>query len=163
MASTDIALFDNTTAAADHTDDTPKAERAAGKDIVSSQFQFSPDDLAYIAGHYIPLDHEQLVTLSAGAAYKWKGFTFSGDLLFGTGLRRDGMTPNGDHVPAYTQVNLGVSRTFTIDDAGALTARFDVINLFDEKYEIRDGTGVGVGVPQFGPRRGLFAGLSKAL
>ena len=44
-----------------------------------------------------------------------------------------------------------------------MTARFDVINLFDQKYEIRDGSGVGVGAPQFGPRRGFFVGLSKAL
>ena len=28
---------------------------------------------------------------------------------------------------------------------------------------IRDGTGVGVGAPQFGARRGFFFGLSKAL
>ena len=47
--------------------------------------------------------------------------------------------------------------------AGGLTLRADVINLFDKKYEIRDGTGVGVGAPQFGPRRGLFFGLSKSI
>jgi len=138
-------------------------ERAAGRDIVSSQFQFSPDELSYIAGHFIPLDHQQIVTISAGASYKWQGLTFSGDLLFGSGLRRDGATPNGDHIPAYTQVNLGVSRGFRLGGADGFTARFDVINLFDEKYEIRDGTGVGVGAPQFGPRRGFFVGLSKAL
>ena len=46
---------------------------------------------------------------------------------------------------------------------GGLTARLDAINVSDSKYEIRDGTGVGVGAPQFGARRGLFAGLSKAL
>jgi len=34
-----------------------------------------------------------------------------------------------------------------------------VINVFDQKYYIRKGTGVGA--PQFGPRRGLFAGLSQ--
>ena len=34
---------------------------------------------------------------------------------------------------------------------------------FIRKYEIRDGTGVGVGAPQFGPRRGFFVGLSQAL
>jgi hypothetical protein len=39
-------------------------------------------------------------------------------------------------------------------------ARF---NAFDRRYEIRDGTGVGVGAPQFGPRRGLFFGLSKSI
>ncbi|MGC9955232.1 MAG: TonB-dependent receptor [Rhizomicrobium sp.] len=239
VASEDIALFDNTTAAADHTDSTPRAERADyydaginqqlsealslgldsfykasrnlidegqfgapiiltpfnyktgrqygieftgtydsgdfssylnaayeradGKDIVSSQFQFDPGDLAYIATHYIPLDHQQIVTVSAGASYKWDGMLFSADLLYGSGLRRDGATPNGDHVPPYTQVNLGVSREFALGGLDGFTARFDVINIFDEKYEIRDGTGVGVGAPQYGPRRGFFVGLSKAL
>jgi outer membrane receptor for ferrienterochelin and colicins len=35
--------------------------------------------------------------------------------------------------------------------------------VFDEVYEIRNGKGVGVGAPQFGPRRGFFVGLAKAL
>jgi outer membrane receptor protein involved in Fe transport len=47
--------------------------------------------------------------------------------------------------------------------AGTLTARVDVINLFDKEYQIRNGTGVGLGAPQYGPRRGLFFGLSKSL
>jgi outer membrane receptor protein involved in Fe transport len=137
-------------------------ERAVGKGIVSSQFQFDPSDLAYIATHYIPLDHQQLGSVSAGATYKWNDFQFSTDLLYGTGLRRDGATPNGDHVPSYVTVNFGVSRDFTVNDQG-FTARLDLINAFDETYEIRDGTGVGVGAPQFGARRGVFVGLSKAL
>ena len=135
-------------------------ERATGKDIVSSEFQFDPGDLSYIANHYIPLDHQQIVSVSAGAAYKWGLTQLSADLLYGSGLRRDGATPNGDHVPGYVQVNLGVSRELGM---GGLKARFDVINAFDEKYEIRDGTGVGVGAPQYGARRGFFVGLSKAL
>jgi outer membrane receptor protein involved in Fe transport len=138
-------------------------ERADGRDIVSSQFQFDPGDLSYIATHYIPLDHQQIVSLSAGASYVWLGTRFSTDLIYGSGLRKDGATPNGDHVPGYTQVNLGVSRTFAVGGMDGVTARFDVINLFDDKYEIRDGSGVGVGAPQFGPRRGFFVGLSKSL
>jgi len=138
-------------------------ERADGKDIVSSQFQFDPGDLAYIADHYIPLDHQQIVTLSAGASYVWLGTRFSADMLYGSGLRKDGATPNGDSVPGYVQVNVGVSRSFDLTGVKAITARFDVINLFDEKYEIRDGSGVGVGAPQWGARRGFFFGLSKAL
>ena len=66
-------------------------------------------------------------------------------------------------MPGYVQVNVGVSHTFDLDGLKALTARFDVINLFDEKYEIRDGSGIGVGAPQWGPRRGFFVGLSKSL
>jgi outer membrane receptor protein involved in Fe transport len=138
-------------------------ERAAGKDIVSSQFNFSQDDLNYIATHYIPLDHQQIVSASAGASYVWSDTTFSTDLIYGSGLRRGGATPNGDHLPGYVQVNLGISHPFDLGSAGSLIARFDVINLFDKTYEIRDGTGVGVGAPQFGPRRGFFVGLSKSL
>jgi hypothetical protein len=39
--------------------------------------------------------------------------------------------------------------------------RVDVLNLFDEIYEIRNGSGVGVGAPQFGPRRTVLAGLTQ--
>ena len=142
-------------------------QRAIGKDIVSSQFQFAPDDIDYIAGHYVHLDHEQQMTISAGASYQWHGTRLSGDLLVGSGLRRDltlpdGSTiPNGAHLPYYRQVNVGVSHAFDAEGVPGLVVRADVINLFDTKYEIRDGTGVGVGAPQYGARRGLFLGITK--
>ncbi|HSZ12355.1 MAG TPA: hypothetical protein VK759_09270, partial [Rhizomicrobium sp.] len=138
-------------------------ERAAGEDIITSQFDFDPGDLAYIADHYIPLDHQQIASVSGGASYLWLGTRFSTDLIYGSGLRKDGATPNGEHVPGYVQVNVGASHAFDLGGAGGLTARFDIINAFDEKYEIRDGTGIGVGAPQFGPRRGFFFGLSKSI
>ncbi|MBS0380597.1 MAG: TonB-dependent receptor [Proteobacteria bacterium] len=143
-------------------------QRAIGKDIVSSQFTFSPDDLAYIADHYIHLDHEQQVTMSGGAAYTFGGTRLSGDILVGSGLRRDlelgdgSSIPNGAHLPYYRQVNLGASHAFDAQGLKGFTARLDVINVFDTKYEIRDGTGVGVGAPQYGPRRGFFFGVSQA-
>ncbi len=90
-------------------------------------------------------------------------------MLLGSGLRADltlpdgSSIPNGANLPAYTQVNVGASHVFHIGDAGTLTARLDVINVADKVYEIRDGTGVGVGAPQYGPRRGVFLGLSKSL
>jgi outer membrane receptor for ferrienterochelin and colicins len=143
-------------------------QRAIGKDIVSGQFNFSPDRLAYITDHYIHLDHEQQVTASAGASYEWQGTRVSGDLLVGSGLRSD-LTlpdgtdvPNGDHLPYYEQVNLGVSHDFTRQGLKGFSTRFDVINALDKKYAIRNGTGVGVGAPQFGPRRGYFVGISQA-
>jgi len=143
-------------------------QRAIGKNIVTGQFNFAADDLAYIADHYIHLDHEQQVTASAGASYELMGTRISGDLLLGSGLRKD-LTlpdgeniPNGDRLPYYEQVNLGVSHDFDRQGLKGLTARFDVINALDKKYEIRDGTGIGVGAPQFGPRRGYFVGVSQA-
>ena len=39
--------------------------------------------------------------------------------------------------------------------------RFDVVNLFDYVYEIRDGSGIGVFAPQYGPRRTFFVGLAQ--
>jgi len=138
-------------------------EQAMGKDITSSQFSFDPGDLAYIAENYIHLDHEQYITMSAGSSYRWGATVFSADMLVGSGLRADGAVPNGDKLPAYVQVNAGVSHAFDLGNAGAITARFDIVNLFDAKYEIRDGSGIGVGAPQYGARRGFFVGLSKSL
>ncbi len=144
-------------------------QSARGKDIDSAQFNFSQDDLNYIASRYIHLDHEQQVTASGGISYLWWGTRYSADFLFGTGLRADEDLPDGDsipngaHLPSYTQVNLGVSHVFQLPNAGTLTARVDVINALDKIYEIRDGTGVGVGAPQFGPRRGFFVGIAKSI
>jgi outer membrane receptor protein involved in Fe transport len=144
-------------------------QTAIGRQIESAQFNFSADELAYIADNYIHLDHEQRVNASAGASYLWDGTRLSADMLFGSGLRADAIEPdgsaipNGTHLPTYAQVNLGVSHAFQFSGTGALTLRFDVINVLDKEYEIRNGTGVGVGAPQFGPRRGFFFGASKQL
>jgi outer membrane receptor protein involved in Fe transport len=137
--------------------------KAQGREIVSSQFNFDAAELAYIADHYIYLDHDQTVSGSAGVSYLWRQTHFDVDMVYGSGLRRtvDGV-PNGGHVPAYVQINLAVAHDFDMAPAGKVTLRLDLINAFDEKYEIRDGTGVGVGAPQWGPRRGLFAGVTKS-
>ncbi|MGA7538134.1 MAG: TonB-dependent receptor [Steroidobacteraceae bacterium] len=143
-------------------------QSAKGKDVVTSQFNFSQDDLAYITDNYIHLDHEERVSASGGVAYQWRGTRASVDAIFGSGLRDDlalpnGFAiPNGDHTPSYTQVNLGLTHTFDIGGPGPLTARFDVVNLFDKVYQIRSGSGVGVFAPQYGPRRGFFGGLSMS-
>ena len=144
-------------------------QSAKGKNFSSSQFNFPQASLDYVATHYIHLDHEQQFTASGGVSYVWNHTTFSADFLEGSGLRAslalpDGtVVPNGDHLPYYTQVNFGTNHVFHLDGWGTLTARVDLINAFDKVYQIRNGTGVGVGAPQFGPRRGLFFGLSKSL
>jgi outer membrane receptor protein involved in Fe transport len=151
-------------------------QSAKGKLIDTAQFNFSAPDLAYIANNYIHLDHEQQHTASGGVSYAWGDTRLSTDFLLGSGLRADlalppGVTttyggtgiPNGEHLPYYTQINVGLTRVWNLSGSGTLTTRFDVINVFDEEYQIRNGTGVGVGAPQYGPRRGLFFGLSKSL
>ncbi|MBU6442669.1 MAG: TonB-dependent receptor [Alphaproteobacteria bacterium] len=134
---------------------------ALGKHIISSQFQFAPSDLAYIATHYIHLDHDQALTASGGLSYGWDNTRASLDMLYGSGLRKDGAFPNGAHVPGYFTMNIGMNHDFTEGALRGVSIRLDVINLFDKTYLIRDGSGIGVGAPQYGARRGIFVGVSK--
>jgi outer membrane receptor protein involved in Fe transport len=136
--------------------------KQTASNVVSNQYLFDPDELAYIATHDVYTDHAQLLTASAGASYLWNGTRYSASMIFGSGLR-DGFA-NTTSVPSYTQVNLGVSHDFNIVSAAKpTTLRFDVVNLFDTIYEIRDGSGIGVFAPQFGPRRGFYFGVSQKL
>ena len=137
--------------------------KATGRNIVSSQFSFDPANLAYIATHYIFLDHDQTTTASAGLFRSFRegplaGLKLGASMLYGSGLRRDGAVPNGGKLPSYAQVNLSAS--YKLKGPG-LEFRFDVINVGDHVYQIRDGSGVGVGAPQYGPRRGVFVGVTK--
>ena len=137
------------------------AEQKA-RNIVSNQFLFSPDRLAYIATHDIFTDHAQSISASAGLSYKWDQTRLSADLIYGSGLRSG--FANTSHVPAYTQVNAGLTQEFKWPggfDWKPGILRFDVLNVFDTVYEIRDGSGIGVFAPQFGPRRAFFAGISQ--
>ncbi len=135
--------------------------RAEGKDIVTGQFNFDPDEITYISSHWVHLDHDQLVTASAGASYRFATqTTLSADALFGSGLRSG--FANSDHLPSYTQVNASVAQMFDFGKTvGAVEGRLSLINALDKTYELRDGTGIGVGAPQFGPRRSIYASVTK--
>ena len=58
-------------------------------------------------------------------------------------------------------MNLALQRNLKIPNVpGSFKIRFDVVNLFDEIYELRDGSGIGVGAPQFGQRRGFYGTIA---
>ncbi|MBV9860085.1 MAG: TonB-dependent receptor, partial [Alphaproteobacteria bacterium] len=110
----------------------------------------------------IHLDHDQTYTASAGAAYTfpWK-MRASADLIYGSGLRANSDHPNGNSLPDYAQINLSLVQKVDTGFMKGAEARLDIINLFDSIYQIRTGTGVGVGAPQYGPRRTILAGLTQ--
>lgn len=146
------------------------ASKALGKGITSAQFNFMPEEFAYIGSHYIHLDHDQTYTYAAGIKYRLPTTRtlFSADLIAGSGLRATnpggvaaGAIPNGNSRPSYQQVNLSIVQPVDTGIYKGLELRFDVINLFDQIYQIRNGSGVGVGNPQFGPRRTFLAGLTQ--
>jgi outer membrane receptor protein involved in Fe transport len=134
--------------------------RALGNQVVSGQYNFDPDELAYIANHYVHLDHDQTWTASGGVAYEWVGTRLSLDGIFGSGLRA-GFANTGS-LPSYAQFDASASRNVDFPGVGDVAVRLTVVNLFDRIYEIRDGSGIGVGAPQYGPRRGLFVGFTKS-
>ncbi|HEX4342523.1 MAG TPA: hypothetical protein VH255_03980, partial [Verrucomicrobiae bacterium] len=87
------------------------------------------------------------------------------DALYGSGLRTDketssGVIPNGGSVPAYYSLNLGAEHTIKLTQKTALKARLDIVNLTDNVYELRDGSGIGVNAAEYGMRRGLFGTLT---
>ena len=123
--------------------------------------RFGATELQYISNHYIFLDHDQTFTSSGGAFYGWNGYGFRFDYLYGSGLRSD--FANTGNLPFYIQANAGVSKRFTVPYLGWVEARFDCVNLFDHTYLLRDGSGIGVGAPQYGPRRAVFAGIRVPL
>jgi outer membrane receptor protein involved in Fe transport len=135
--------------------------------ISSAQFNFSAFELAYINSHWISVDHDQRWTGSAGVSYRINRDTdhptlLSMDFLGGSGLRASTATvPNGMALPGYGEVNLSVVQKLKTGVGAGTELRLDVLNVGDTIYEIRNGTGVSVGAPQYGLRRTILAGLTQ--
>jgi outer membrane receptor protein involved in Fe transport len=80
------------------------------------------------------------------------------DATVQSGLRASTPTvPNGVALPTYGVVNMSVVQKL----ASRTELRLDILNIGDNTYEIRNGTGVGVGAPQFGIRRTILAGVTQ--
>ncbi|MXV45016.1 TonB-dependent receptor [Saccharibacter sp. 17.LH.SD] len=151
--------------------------RAMGKDITSAQWNFDSDDLAYMRHNWVHLDHDQRWTASAGGNYSFFYKTnhplqLSASMVYGSGLRKDRSLPsgsdipNGASVPNYVTFNLSLVQTLkgiSWLGNGRTQFRVDVINLFDKRYMLRDGSGIGVGAPQYGLRRTIMGGISYTL
>src|SRR5438876_6662965 len=129
-------------------------EWARGTQVSSSQFLFDPDELAYISNHWVFLDHDQRFTASAGVSYTWNDWKAAIDGLYGNGLRR-GFANTMKNRP-YETFNVSLQRRFKLGAKNSVLVRFDVVNLLDKTYQLRDGSGIGVGAPQFGQRRGFY-------
>ena len=140
--------------------------RTSASNITSAQFNFSPNELNYIANHSIYTDHDQGWTGSAGAAYVFNPGTdwatrVSADMLFGSGLRTSVITPNDTSLPAYATLNLALVQKVPISVSKGTQVRLDVMNVTDASYQLRTGDGVGVGAPQYGMRRTFLVTLAQ--
>jgi hypothetical protein len=137
------------------------AIQTEAKQVVSNQYLFDdPVEFAYIQNNYHYTDDAQTFTGSAGASYRWDKNMATVDYMYGSGLRSG--FANLDHVTPYNVVNVGLSRDFAPWSRDkTLTARVEVVNLFDATYLLRSGTGIGEFAPQYGSRRGIYGSLSQ--
>src|SRR5947208_2441185 len=129
-------------------------EWARGTNVSSAQFLFDPDEFAFIKKNWVFLDHDQRFTGSAGISYTWNDWRAAVDGLYGNGLRRGFANTQKNH--PYETFNVSLQHRIKITEQTALKIRFDVVNILDKIYELRDGSGIGVGAPQFGQRRGFY-------
>ncbi|MBV8061087.1 MAG: TonB-dependent receptor, partial [Alphaproteobacteria bacterium] len=137
------------------------ASRAMGENVVSAEFKFTdPTEFDYIKNHFVHLDHDQTYTASAGMTYDVSRDTTVGlDGREGSGLRSG--FANLSHLPAYATLDTSVEQRLNLFPHDQTAVKLSVINLFDTPYELRSGTGIGVGAPQWGARRGVFATLTQ--
>ncbi|WP_343630824.1 TonB-dependent receptor [Roseateles sp.] len=133
---------------------------ARATQVETGQFNFEQDELDFIANHWVHLDHEQKLSASAGGNVRLAdGYAVGASAVFGSGLRNG--FANTTHLPSYTSVNADVSKRFEFGGGGPVEARLSVLNLFDHVYQLRDGSGIGVGAPQYGQRRTVYVSLTK--
>lgn len=139
-------------------------QKAQATNIISGQSLFGAEELAYIANNYIYVDHNQTYTVSGGAHYHFGNSQISTDFLYGSGLRRtpEGGAPNSATLDPYITFNAALTHNWKKTAIGDVEGRISLINLFDKSYLLRDGSGVGVGAPQYGARRTLYVGMSTS-
>ncbi len=148
---------------------------AQGTGAASAQEIWGDDAVVnWVNHHWIYLDHDQRVTGSFGASYTWNepgrwSTKLLLDSLYGSGLRQNGPglipgsadgLPNSSSVGAYYTLNLGVAEQLRLTKNQSLVARLDIVNITDNVYPLRTGSGVGVNAAQYGERRGFFGSLS---
>ena len=129
------------------------------KNIISSQYLFDQLTLQYASNNWVNVDHEQTHSLSGGISYLSSGIRYNANMIYASGLR-NGFANTGV-LPAYSVLNLGLTKSIEMKGLGTVEYRLAVNNALDRVYEIRDGSGIGIYAPQFGPRRSIYIGAMK--
>jgi outer membrane receptor protein involved in Fe transport len=124
------------------------------KGVVTGQFNFPADELAFIDEHHIVLDHQPLIGASAGASYKLAGFTFTLDSIYSSGLRAG--FANLEKLPDVIQLNAGVERDIEIPGIGKIIDRLTALNLLNRINLIRPAEGIGIFQAAYSPRLTLL-------
>ena len=119
------------------------------------------------------LDHDQTISLlrrrvlsfqrvarGRHAASMWTSFTARGLRTDADGPGRFQHSQRRAPCRPIIEINLGAEQSFKLARKQSLKVRLDVVNVTDNVYELRNGSGVGVNAAQYGMRRGFFGSLS---
>jgi hypothetical protein len=128
------------------------------KGVATGQFNFPQDELNFIDGHAIVLDHQPHYGASAGLIYQHGGNGFSIDAIYSSGLRAG--FADQEQLPHVIQFNLGARRKFAIPGIGELENRITVLNLLDRVNLIRPAEGIGIFQSAYGPRLTFYDSLT---
>lgn len=136
--------------------------RARARGGVTSGEAYLPTGLAaYLKTRSVEPEEVQPYSASAGASYRHGRFHLTGTLLYGGGghtlWREDATAPV--RLPTYKQADFALLYRVDGFRNRPLDLRLDLINAFDRRYRLsEDGE---MGIPQWGRRRGLFAGVEQ--
>lgn len=126
--------------------------------VVTGQFNFDAEELAYIDSHSIVLDHQPLTGASAGASWRAGPWALAADGLYSSGLRSG--FADLEQLPHVVQVDLSVERAWQTANRTLLTQRLAVLNVLDRVNLIRPQNGIGIFQSAYGPRRTLYYTLT---
>lgn len=128
------------------------------KGVVTGQFNFDPEELAYIDSHSIVLDHQPLVGFNTGVSGSWGDYRFAADGLFSSGLR--GGFADEVELPKVYQLDLSAERSFHVPGIGTVVNRLTLVNALDRINLIRPAEGIGIFQAAYGPRRTIYYSLT---
>jgi hypothetical protein len=122
--------------------------------VITGQFNFDPDELAYIDSHAIVIDHQPLKGAAAGVSWRAGAYAFAADGLYSSGLRSG--FADLEQLPTVVQIDMSVERSWHVPGLGELTNRIALLNALDRVNLIRPAEGIGIFQSAYGPRRTLY-------
>ncbi len=125
--------------------------------VATGQFNFPPDELAYIDAHPMLLDHQPVRGASMGASYRQGSFDLSFDGIYSSGLSSG--FADTQTLPQVLQFDAAAERTWPMPGFAPMILRLSVLNLMDRVNEIRSASGIGIFQAAYGSRRTLYGEL----
>jgi hypothetical protein len=83
------------------------------------------------------------------------------DGTYGSGLRAG--FANTNELGENFQINLALEKSWQVRELGDVKTRVVLVNVTDNINELRDGSGIGIFQPGFGPRRTVYGGITVPL